>query len=475
MKTRFLLFGFLALALISLTTFGPGTVWGQETPLAGTEEEVPPKKEMPEKVLPRVPAEAPGYFPAGLPPSPASSLEMSNITQTLGPTSGPLAPYGNPAAYDTLLRGWQAHKLGVFRVSPFLEYDGMFRTNVFSSHTDKQSDYVNVINPGLRFELPLAQRHRISLGYLGNYFIYSRLGNLSHYDQNTNADLLLNFRGGLSVRMGNAFRYATIEPSAEEPRKRPYFRDTPYLQAMYTLTDRWKMQGYYQFDLFNFSENIDKTNDYQEQAGGATLFYRFWPKTAALAQFIVTDRTYTNSPKDSNTIYSPLAGLTWEPTAKITGTAKFGYSFTSYHQSLPERNNSPGGVVMSVQTLYQYSRYTNVSLTVQRSKQDNIDFNNSPFWNTGIFVNLTHDWHFLKATTYAGVAFINNSYINPSLDVTTFKRREDNNIYLSAGISRPITRWLRLRLDYNYLNDASNFSGLGYNEHRILFGIQVAP
>jgi hypothetical protein len=473
MKTRFLLFGFSVLVLITFTTFSFGTVWGQEYPATGTEEELPPKKEIPEKVLPKVPTEAPGYFPRGMAPSPASSLELSNITTTLGPVSGVLAPYGNPAAYDTLARGWVTNKLGVFRVTPFLEYDGLFRTNVFQTSSDKQSDFANIINPGLRFELPIAQRHRLSLGYLGNYFIYSRFNELNHYDQNANLDLLLNLRGGLTARLGNAFRYATIEPTSDQPRSRPYYRDTPYVNIDYNVSSKTKIQGFYQFDLLDFQ--VGDVNSYGYQTGGVALYYKFWPKTAALAQYIFSSYNYPNSSSSNSITNSPLIGLTWDITAKLSGTAKFGYSFINYEKNLPDRNNSPSNWIMSVQTLYRFSRYTDLTLTVQRSRQDDVDFNNSPFWSTGIFVNLSHDWHYFKTTTYMGFAFINDSYINSTFDINKgFLTREDNFLYLSFGASRPITRWLRFRVDYNYANRSSNFTGYNYNEHRVLFGIQTS-
>lgn len=113
---------------------------------------------------------------------------------------------------------------------------------------------------------------------------------------------------------------------------------------------------------------------------------------------------------------------------------------------------------------------------MQRSKQDDVDFGNSAFWNTGIFMSWSHDWHYFKTATYATFSFINNSYINDALDLGSgvFKRREDNIIYLGAGLSRPFTRWLKVRLDWSYLNNSSNFSGLTYNEHRVLMGLQTS-
>jgi hypothetical protein len=480
MRAKALLLLCLALAMLAILTMGSGLAWCQEpTAERSGEEGIEQAKEV-EKAPPKLPEEAPGYFPKGV-PSPAGSLELSSITTALGPASGVLAPYGNPAAYDTLQRGWNIHKLGPFNVSPFLEYDGIYRSNIFQTSSDKKSDYINNINPGVHVELPIAQRHKLSLGYLGNFFIYSTYSDQSHYDQNVNLEALLNFRGGLSLLMGNAFRYAVEEPSGTEPRSRPYIRDTPYFRASYRLADKWRAEGFYQFDLLNFSpgtDNINNLNSYQEQAGGVSLYYKFWPKTSALVQYIMTSRTYPDSPESNSITYSPLIGLTFDPTAKISGTVKVGYTFVNYTHEDPSRtNSSPSGFAMSMNTLYRCSRYTRVSLTLQRSKQDDIDtITNSPFWNTGVFVNLSHDWHRFKATSYVGFAYQNNSYINQTLDVGTgeFKKRVDNLYFLNAGVSRPLTRWLRARLDYSYIDRSSNISGNSYNDNRFLFGLQTS-
>jgi hypothetical protein len=185
----------LALALLMFVTLGSRSAWCQQQPAESLGEEEVGEAKKAEKPPPKLPEEAPGYFPRGGAPTPAGSLELSSITTALGPTSGVLAPYGNPAAYDTLQRGWSIHKLGPFNVSPFLEYDGIYRSNIFLTSSNKKSDYINNINPGVRVELPIAQRHKFSLGYLGNFFIYSTHSDQSHYDQNVNVEGLLNLRG----------------------------------------------------------------------------------------------------------------------------------------------------------------------------------------------------------------------------------------------------------------------------------------
>jgi len=456
----------LVMALV-LLMLGVGQLQGQE----GPEMDIPPPQKPVEKE--EKPPEAPRP-PVGTLPTIANPDLYGTLG--LGPTGGALAPYGNSAAYDSLARGWASHRLGKLTLYPYFALDGVYRSNIFLTPNDKKSDFIVALTPGLRAELPIAGRHRLSVGYLGTGFIYTRYSEQTHYDQNINVDLALNFAGGTSLRLGNTFRSATEEVNSEFARRRNYWRTTPYLAINHAFADRWKLQGNYQFDTLFFAKSADEINDYTQHTAGVTLFYRFLPKTAALVEYIFTYREYPSFHVDNSSSHSPLVGLTWDPTAKLSGTVKFGYTFKQYDTHVTGRNNSPENWIMSAQLLYRYSRYTNLSLTAQQSFQEDADFANSPYRNTGVWVTLSHDWHKFRVYSYATFFFLNNDYLNASLDGGTvqFFRRHDNLIGVFTGLSRPLTRWLRARIDYNYSNRSSNFSGYSYNDHRVLFGVSAS-
>lgn len=417
---------------------------------------------------PERPAEPPGYFPGLLPPTTIGTIEE-------GPVSGLLAPYGNPAAYDSLLRGWRSRRLGKATVTPFLELGGMYRSNIFSTPTDKKSDFITTIVPGLRAEMPIARRHLLSLGYLGSAFLYSSVPSQSHYDQNFNADLALNPKGKFSLRFGNTLRLATEERNSEFAETRRYLRNTPYVTAAYKLADRWKLEGNYQLDTLEFARSIDRFNNYNQHSAGATLYYRFLPKTAVLAQYIFIYRNYPSFSQDNTFSSSPLVGLTWDPTAKLSGTIKAGYTFAAYETSVDGRNNHPDGWTLSAELRYRYSRYTNVAVTAQRSFQQDVDFFNTGYNNSGVWVTLNHDWAKFKVASYVSFFFINNAYLNPAPDAFgQFETRNDDLVGFGVGLSRPLSRWLRIRLAYSYVNRSSNFPGYGYNDNKVLGALQTS-
>jgi hypothetical protein len=435
----------------------------KQVPAQVQEEEVPKKPEKP----PEKPIELPQLLEK-VPVAPTTTFEAA-------PSYGISAPYGYSAAYDTLSRGWQRHRLGPVVVAPFFEYDALYRTNIYQTPTDKKSDFVNTLNPGLAFELPIAKTHKLSVGYLGNAFIYSKYGNNTHYDQNINADAAFNFpRWGL--RLGNTFRIATEERTAQNARQREYTRESPYFGATYKFADRWRLEGNYQFEALTFAKSEDSPSNYQYHTASWSLNYKFWPKTTALVQYVLLFRQHPDNTIKNNTVHTPLLGLTWDPTAKLSGTVKFGYTITEYYTKLPTRNNNPSSWAMSIQTLYRFSRYTNLALVAQRSIQEDADNFNNAYVNTGVFLTLTHLFHYFNVNSYAAFSFYRNAYQENTFDSYTgeFKRRDDNVISAGAGLSRPFTRWLQLRLDYLYNNKASNFFGYRYNEHKLMLGAQTS-
>jgi len=246
--------------------------------------------------------------------------------------------------------------------------------------------------------------------------------------------------------------------------------------AAYNFADKWKIQTIYTYDIWQYDDSIDKFNNYREHSAGAYLFYKFWPKTSAFVGYGFSSRDYPSSPADNNTMHTPFVGLTWDPTSKLTGMIKFGYTFQNYVNGVSDRNNAPNSWAASVGTIYRFSRYTNLNVSLQRSIQQNLSFNNDAYKSTGVWVSLNHDWAALQMASYLSFSYSNGAYIGDSLDPSNgqFKTRNDNTMTFGAGVSRPVTRWARVRLDYSYINNASNFFIYEYNEHRVLLGLQLS-
>jgi hypothetical protein len=439
-----------------------------EPPVPKVQEEAAPEKK-PEKPK-KKPPEIPGYLAESKATGPPPT------TLELGALTGILAPYGYSGGLDTLTRGWQSHRVGPVRVSPFLEIQETFRSNIYGTTGNKKSDFITSVNPAMHFELPLAQRHKLSLGYLGNYYFYSIFDHNDHYDHTLNLDGTFNFPKGLALRGGTTLRLATEDRTATTSTQRDYNRLSPYFQAAYKMADRWKIEANYQEDSLHFLKQENRASDYNAHNAAMTLYYKFWPKTAALVQYIFTYRQHPYSSQSDNVIHTPMVGLSFDPTAKISGTVKVGYTFQEFEHTMADRPTSTGGASLSIQTQYRYSNYTNVTLVAQRAIQEDPDSTNNAYVNSGFAFTFNHLFHQYKIASFAIVSYYNNRYIALQTDPVSgiLIRRVDNIISAGAGFTVPITKYFKGRVDYIYMNKGSNFSNVNYNDHRVMFGIQVS-
>src|SRR5208337_3316094 len=257
--------GICVVMLMVWCSAGVAATAPQAETVVPTEEEAAPAQKPPEKVPEFLP---PSYYPGIVPYAPYTT------TFAPSPSTGLLAPYGYGPAEDTLGRGWQTHPLGPVLVTPYFEYDGIYRTNVFQSYNDKKADYVNSLDPGVKFQLPIeGGQHSLSLGYLGNGFIYSHFTELSHYDSNVNGDAAFNW-SKLSLRFGSAFRAATEEPTSTlgapsiVSQERFYYRTTPYFSAIYKVADLWRIETNYQYDNLYFPSQDNQIDNYVYNTAG---------------------------------------------------------------------------------------------------------------------------------------------------------------------------------------------------------------
>jgi hypothetical protein len=437
---------------------------------AGPEVQEEAAEKKPEKPPEKKPPELPGYL------AEPKAAAQPPTTLEIGALTGILAPYGYSTGLDTLTRGWQSHRLGPVRFFPFLEFEETYRSNIYGTTGNKKADFINGVNPGMRFELPLAQRHKISLGYLGNYYFYSTFDQNNHYDHNLNLDAAFNFPQGLALRGGSTLRIATEDRTATNGYQRDYNRVTPYFQAAYKMADRWKIETNYQEDSLIFLKKRDWPSDFNAHNAAATLFYKFWPKTAVMWQYIFTYRQHPHNYLSDNYIHTPLMGLSFDPTAKISGTLKFGYTFQQFEHSVPNRSKSDGDFSLSIQTQYRYSRYTNFNLVAQRAIQEDPDSANNSYVNTGFLFSISHLWHYFNIASYANFAYYNNRYVSiqPEGLLGILKRRIDNIYSAGCGLSVPLTKYFKAKVEYVYYNRGSNFYNINYNDHRVIFGVQAS-
>ena len=240
-------------------------------------------------------------------------------------------------------------KLGPLEVHPSFGLTGTYTDNVYRSYDgkEKENDFITTLSPGLQLILPLS-RHSIMVGYRADINRYSSFSENDYVRQTATGSVNLDFPEGLLLTISDTFIDSEVirkwkeQPglggSADLYRAMPYQANDFVTKAKYNITDRWAAVVWYNFYKYDYDHEYDSSGSYDRNLGGGSLLYRFTPNTDALVEFQHSSVEY---PKDefhdnkNNTVY---VGLGFDPSAKLNGYLKAGWTQKKYDKK-PGRAN----------------------------------------------------------------------------------------------------------------------------------------
>jgi len=186
---------------------------------------------------------------------------------------------------------------------------------------------------------------------------------------------------------------------------------------------------------------------------GAIFYYRIAPRTSALLEgdYDNLDYRLVNSLLDSHqlTLYT---GLTWEATAKTTGTVKAGWQ-----RKKLKRGNLSGGGFFSLDAQVEWAPLTYSIWTLQSAikatESDSNGSSGSYIKTNNVQLDWTHEWtDRLKHT--ASVGYQHDRYIGTV--------RRDNTVIASVGVDYELAPWLVMGAVYDYTKRVSNAVNASY-------------
>lgn len=198
--------------------------------------------------------------------------------------------------------------------------------------------------------------------------------------------------------------------------------------------------------------NADKERD--TTALRSTFYYRIAPKTKALLEGRYTDYDYTNTVgrrKNSDNT-GLLAGLTWEATAKTTGTAKFGREKKDFDDS---RISEKSTGMWEVGATWEPRTYSRFNLNTRRGFDEGED-NASTIKTQSTTLSWEHDWA-ERLTSNVSYTRSDREY----QDIT----REDKLDTFGIGLTYEMRRWLDVGIGYKYAENDSDAINESYERN----------
>lgn len=235
--------------------------------------------------------------------------------------------------------------LGPLNVQPRLIVAETYDGNIFLTDADETDDFITTVGPAINLDLPW-RAHRLRLGYEAEFLYFAEHNDESVLNQAAYADLGLDFPAGLRIRLRDLYQHTHGSVSSEEetrtgdprtPRRQNDFE----FRIAYALRQKTTLEMTFLRTDYNYSRASDNDLDRNENNVSLTLFRRILPKTSVLVRYDFQRSNFVNLPateadKDGNT-HTGSMGLRFDPTAKVSGTLRLGYSVEHFDdQSLDD-------------------------------------------------------------------------------------------------------------------------------------------
>ena len=339
-------------------------------------------------------------------------------------------------------------------ITPIIKSGYKYDNNIFSQGSDTSSSGIFTIAPSATFLLDDGvNNYQLDVGVESGTFIDSADDNYITGD--------VAFKSHLESSSRSRFDMALVVGTDIEPRGTGITEglgdifDEPltYNEQSAELTYEYGglassgrinvMGRYYNKNYTNF-ENITQYRSFDESTLGSTFFYTTNSRIDAFIELKGRAIAYdaNQSVSRDSTVYSALAGLTWEATALTSGTFKIGQEQKNFSDS--SRENFKG---LSWQGNVEWKplTYSRITLNTSRSARDP-DTAGDYILATVYGASWQHAWNEKIIST------INYSYVDE--DYTGISRVDETS-NLSADISYQLKGWLGVALFVEYTDQDS--------------------
>jgi hypothetical protein len=363
---------------------------------------------------------------------------------------------GQPLSPNEGAAGIKAEPLVIY---PALEAAVGSTDNVGLSSADKLRSIYTSLAPALIAELRNGP-HTFAAGYIGQYGWYdnSSADNFRDHQLAVAADLVFGSRVGLKL---NAEYLERHDPRGSTDRA---VSDTPDEWHSTGVAGQFRYgakdaQGRIEVAAGLAQKRYDNNRDITAAADvdtgylSGTFFYRVAPKTSLLFQVSETRLDYKlDSPSLDNTERRYLAGVTWDATAKTSGTVKLGLLQKDFKDaSLTDFS----GFSWEAGGRWSPLTYSHVDLATSRAATDPTGLGNY-IVTRQLSLLWTHDWT-PRITTEASTYLADDRYNGVD--------RDDKRNIFGLKLNYKLQRWLKVGAEYNFARRDSNIESYDYTRN----------
>ncbi|WP_218281525.1 outer membrane beta-barrel protein [Pseudomonas sp. LPB0260] len=345
--------------------------------------------------------------------------------------------------------------------TPTLQVSERYDDNFRAVEDNEESSWITAITP----TFVLGAQGRKS-AYALTYSASSDIFHSSHADDNTDHHLTADagFEFDVRNRLKLSAGYHQVEETASQDQDIENDKfSTSNVGGVYSFGAE-SARGQIDFGA-NYEElryqngnnlNADKERD--TTALSSTFYYRVAPKTRALVEARHTDYDYlTNTRLNSNNI-ALLGGVTWDATAKTTGTIKIGGERKRFDDSSIDDKS---GSLWEIGASWSPRTYSTFDLKTRRALDEG-DSGASSIQSQSTTLSWNHQW-MERLSSDLSYTYSDQEY----QDVT----RDDKIDTFGLGLTYELRRWLDVGIGYKYAENDSSAVGESYK--RNIYSISV--
>lgn len=360
----------------------------------------------------------------------------------------------------------QSVKLGDgLTFTPTLQVSERYDDNFRAFNENEESSWVTSITPTFL----LGAEGRKSAYQLQ----YSAVGDIfhsSHDDDNTDhhltGDAAYEFNSRNRLKL-NAGYHRVEETAAQSTQTRRAQENDKYTTAnvggvysfgAQTARTQLDLGANYQELRYQNSNGLNADKERDTTALTGTAYYRIAPKTRALVEARHTDYDYVSNDRLNSYNVALLTGLTWDATAKTTGTVKFGAE-RKYFDTSALNDNS--GSMWEVGVKWMPRTYSTFNLQTRRALDEGDD-GASAIQSQSTTLSWKHEW-LDRLSSDVSFSYTDNEYQD--------YERDDQLSVFGVGLNYEMRRWLDIGIGYKYAkNDSSiDFESYERNIYSISF------
>lgn len=339
--------------------------------------------------------------------------------------------------------------------TPTLQVSQSYDDNIRAVEEDTQSSWVNSIKPKFVIEA-LGQKGAYALTYLADNSNYASSHDDDHTDHVVDLDAFFEFNARNQLKLNAG--YDKIEDIAANGQNvEPDKFTTSSVGGVYTYgaeTARAQIDlgaNYKELRYQNTGDlNADKERD--TTAFNTIGYYRISPMTRILLEARHTEYSYlTNKDLDSNNV-GLLGGVTWDVTAKTTGTVKLGAEKKSFDRS---RFDDADGSMWEAGVSWSPRTYSTFNLNTRRGFDEGDD-GAEVIESQTTTISWDHEW-LDRVSTEVSYNYTDNEY--QGID------RQDKIDTFGVGLNYEMRRWLDIGIGYTYADKDSTAAGESYKRN----------